>query len=360
MKRKIPILRIILFSVFIAVLILYIGSRLSVTVSDFVNSTVGSFYRRVAATLTSPIPFSLFEIVIYLLPFAVALIIVLSIRAIKQGRALKFISSLLAFVLFVYSGHLLALGASYNTTPVESHLGLDSVEVTEQRLSDAMILYRDRANLLSEELTLHPDGGTDSGYTLPEISRLVCDSYSVISRDYGFIPDFYSNVKGVGFSAGLSYLGLTGIYTYYTGEANVNTQYPDYKLIFTSAHELAHQRGILRENEANFMAYLALETSEDIYFQYCAALNMYQYMSSALYRTNADLYYEIASGLSDIPRGDILRSNAIAIEYGDTFIEHISDFVNDLFLKSNGTEGIVSYGKVVRLAISYLESQKAD
>jgi hypothetical protein len=80
---------------------------------------------------------------------------------------------------------------------------------------------------------------------------------------------------------------------------------------------------------------------------------MYQYIASALYRTNPDRYFEIARGLAEVPRADINASNAVIEKYGDTFIADISEFINDLFLKSNGTAGVVTYGEVVKLAISY-------
>ena len=358
MKRlfRFPFPTIIGYSVAAVAFLIYAITRFSVSFADAVNSTLSRILREAMARLTSWIPFSLFEIVVFLLPIIVVLIILLARRAFKRKRAGRFILNFLSLVLFIYSGHLLMLGVAYGTTSVGTHLGLEAVDVTEDRLADAMILLRDEANALA------PDIDDALGYTcidldLGEISSLITDSYSQLSEKYSFIPDFRSNVKGVSFSVGLSYLGLTGIYTYYTGEANVNTCYPDYKLVFTSAHELAHQRGILRENEANFMAYLVLATSSDPYLRYSAALNMYQYFSSALYRTNPDRYYEIAEGLAETPRSDIRRANSITLEYGDTFIADISDFVNDLFLKSNGTEGIVSYGTVVRLALSYLEDK---
>lgn len=357
-KKSPPIITLTAIAISLLIISVYIFSRFSVSLSDFVNSTASAWFRRFMATLTSSLPFSLFEIVIYSLVPIVIAVILFAVRAFRRGRAKLFLLRLTSALLLIYSGHLVALGFAYNTTTLQSKLSLTPVEVTEERLASAMITLRDEANALAPECdgTL---GYTSSGYTLVGMSEKICDSYATLSDKYSFIPDFYSNVKGVGFSTGLSYLGLTGIYTYYTGEANVNTQYPDYKLVFTSAHELAHQRGILRENEANFMAYLVLRSSDDQYLRYSAALNMYQYVASALYSTNRELYYDIASGLCDSARLDIRRSSEITLTYGDTFIADISDFVNDLFLKSNGTEGVVSYGLVVRLTLSYLEGKES-
>ena len=339
--------------------LVFLARRL-VSVADFLNDTICFWYRRAMAAFADLFGFSLFEVLVFLIPVFLIIIIVLAVRVFKRGVGrLRFIFNLLAIVLLFYSGHNLALGISYNTTTVDKEIGFETVKVTEENLAETMIALRDEVNSLVSEVNFNQDGESVSGYTMDEISSLICQSYSALSEKYGFTPAFGSRAKAVGpFSIGMSYLGITGIYTYFTGEANVNTSYPEYDVVFTAAHELSHQRGILRENEANFMAYLALSTSSDTYLRYCAALNMYQYVGSALYRTNSELYYDIAGELDSRAISDIRASNAVTQKYGDTFLNDISDFVNDLFLKSNGTAGIVTYGRVVVLTVSYFEASK--
>jgi hypothetical protein len=55
----------------------------------------------------------------------------------------------------------------------------------------------------------------------------------------------------------LSWLGITGIYSPFTAEPNVNMNVPDPDLPFTASHELAHARGFAREDEANYLGSLA-------------------------------------------------------------------------------------------------------
>ena len=98
----------------------------------------------------------------------------------------------------------------------------------------------------------------------------------------------------------MSDLQISGIYSFFTGEANVNVEYPDYCLPFTAAHELSHQRGICRENEANFVAFLVCIGSEDDYIRYSGYLNVYEYLASALYRADKELYKSALERLSGI------------------------------------------------------------
>ena len=50
---------------------------------------------------------------------------------------------------------------------------------------------------------------------------------------------------------------ITGIFIPFTMEANVNVDIPDYSLGSTMCHELAHLHGFIREDEANYISYLA-------------------------------------------------------------------------------------------------------
>jgi hypothetical protein len=305
------------------------------------------------ATLTSPIDFSIFECIVISLFVIVPVIIIVAIKRLKrrEGR-LRLISWILAVVMLLLSGNTLCLGFGYRTTSLRENLGLQYVEITEDRLAESLIYVRDKLNLLSESIE-YTENGTSVGYNLDTTSEKLCRSFDDLSLKYGFFDNFDSRVKPVKNGAAMTYLGISGIYTYYTGESNVNTAFPIAEMTFVAAHELSHQRGIMRENEANFMAYLATTASEDVYLNYAGYLSMYQYLASALYSTNRDRYYEIHRLLSPAPRGDIAEINRVILAYGDTFIADISSFINDVFLKSNGTAGVVTYGEVVKLTVAY-------
>ena len=53
-------------------------------------------------------------------------------------------------------------------------------------------------------------------------------------------------------SRSLDYLGVSGIYFPFTGEANFNGGTPPVSLPRVMGHEMSHQRGYAREDEANF------------------------------------------------------------------------------------------------------------
>ena len=348
------IIAVFFFLLFAVTVALTAAAESSATVADTLNVTVLAAVRTVLAYITNIFPFSVFEILIILSPAIVLLIIVLSVRAFRRGRAVRYLVTLTATVAMLFSFYQLTIGISYNTTSVGDRLGIDDVEVDGELLDAVLTGLVSEINELSGTLLKNSDGTTDPGYDLDRISSLVVASYEKYAGESGFAPNVTSRAKPMLFSSVMTMLELTGIYFPYTGEANVNTLHPTYSVAFTAAHELSHQRGVMRENEANFMAFLITYTSDDDYLRYSAAMNMFSYIGSALYKTDPDRYRELYLALPDCSRADFLASRAVSEKYENSFLAELSERVNDWFLKSNGTPGVVSYGMVVKLAASYL------
>lgn len=340
--------------IFIIIGFVYLLTDISVGFADFVNSNISQPFRKLMASIGEIFPFSLFEMLIILLPIILFLVIYRAVKVFSDCTLrLRFLINLLSVILLIYSGHLLALGVAHNTTPIDQKMELSSTEVSEAVLVETLSDLVVEINLLSDNVARNDEGLFIHNYTNSELSLFISDLYKQFADSYGLPKGYYSTVKFVRAGVVMSYLGITGIYTYPTGEANINSSYPDYVTIFTAAHEMAHQRGILRENEANFVAYIILSTSDDPAFRYSAAVNMYSYFASALYKTNKDAYYQIASNLCEDAKVDIRYANAISTKYGDTIIEKISDWINDFYLESSGSGGIVSYSRVVELVLAY-------
>lgn len=339
--------------VFVPTFFIYLLCGTSEVIADFFNSTVCHEFRKLMASFGDLFGFSLIEVLVLLSPLALVIVIWLSVRAFSRGRGIRFIINVLAVLLLIYSGHLIALGIGYKTTPISERMGISEVEVNEESLAKVMTELRDEVNELAPLVSRDASGVFVSGYDFDELSGILCGAYERFYEKYGFPESFSSRVKGVYHGNLMSYLEITGIYTYVTGEANVNTAFPDYDIIFTSAHEMSHQRGILRENEANFAAYVVCSMSDDVNLRYSVALTMYEYISSALYRTNSERYREIAREISDLAVSDMRASSAVIEKYSDTFIGRLSNKVNDIFLKSNGTAGVITYSRVVELVVAY-------
>ena len=195
-------------------------------------------------------------------------------------------------------------------------------------------------------------------YDLREMNKKLIKAFDDYCKDNYFINNFYSQIKPVMHSEAMSYTHITGVYTFFTGEANINVNFPDYTIPYTAAHELAHQRGIAREDEANLIAFLVSIRSDDDYILYCAYLNMYEYIASALYKADKELYKEAVSTLDIRVRRELSAYSKFFNKYRESTASKVSDKVNDTYLKAQGTVGKKSYGMVVDLAVAYFKSEK--
>ncbi|MPN48555.1 hypothetical protein SDC9_196165 [bioreactor metagenome] len=159
--------------------------------------------------------------------------------------------------------------------------------------------------------------------------------------------------KGVTFSTGMSYAGLAGIFIPFTGEANVNIDAPDFLLVSSAAHESAHLMGVAREDEANFVSYLACASSGDAEMQYSGVMLALIYCGNALASADNALYSKLWQTYTAGMVRDLSNNSA----YWDSFegpVEEAVNNINDSYLKANAQpEGVKSYGRMVDLMLAY-------
>ena len=358
-KKYVPTFFIIAISFLTCSYLLLFLCQANPRISDFLNRYFLQYIRLSLAALTSFLPFSLFELFLLLLIPLLVIFIVLTVKYTsslrERVRRVLLVASIICLVL---SLHIYTLGIAYHTTSLADKLGLaedDKVDLDE--LYSTTVLVRDKVNELAR-IVNYSDGESRMPYSFAGLSEHICSAYDTLEQNYPIFENFPSFAKPIKHSSIMSDMGITGIYSYFTGEANINTEYPDYTLPFVVAHELAHQRGFARENEANFIAYLVCISSPDPYIQYSGYLNMYEYLASALYQTDRELYLEVLSGLDVDARSDIIASNEVTKAHRDSFLYKLMNKVNDTYLKANGTEGVVSYSYVVRITIAYYSQGK--
>ncbi len=334
---------------------------LSSGAADLIDRTIGAPLRTVLASLTNWLPFSLAETVVYLLPLVLVLFVWMGVRRARNTQAFRrFLFSALAVVLVLCILFVFTLGCAYHGSTLDSKLGLARQPVSATALYQTALWLQAESERLCPEFSQEYQGSTIMPLDWDEMNAALLEAYDTVADTYPFLQRMESRVKRVTASSFLSQLHLTGIYTYMTGEANINTTPPDYCLPFTAAHEMAHQRGIARENEANFVAFLVCISSENAYLRYCGYTNMLQYVMNALYTADKEAYQTLAKSYSTSLAWEMHAYALYYAEYADSRIGEVSHAVNNAYLQLQGTAGTASYGMVVDLAVAYHASIYAD
>jgi Protein of unknown function (DUF3810) len=251
-----------------------------------------------------------------------------------------------------YGLFLLLWGFNYARPPLAFLAGLPAVPAPTSELAELAADLVDRSN--RERAGLPEDGGgvfrVEGGF--PGVVGRVEAGYAPASVTMPLLTGPAARPKAVLLSGLLSRVGITGIYFPFTGEPNVNTTVPDVELPFSTSHEVAHQRGFAREDEANYVAYLACRHHPDGGFRYSGLLAASHYVLAALQAVDPAAVSRIQEGRSPAVRRDEAAIRAW-IELYRGRANEVGRRVNDAYLKTQGqADGVRSYGRMVDLLLA--------
>ena len=353
---RLPIACIIIFVLTAISFVLYITFRVNVNFADTFNRTVSPIGRMVMAKLTGWLPFSFAEMLLLLAPVILVTAIVIGAKRHCQTsrRMWIYVACIFSVVCMVFNLFVWNFAPGYNALPLDKKLELERKPVSGEELAHTADILLEELKAIEADILFTETGSSRMPYTYDEMNKLLMQAYDRTTQKYDFIDDFDSRVKPVMLSEPMSYTHITGVYTFFTGEANINVNFPDYTIPYTAAHELAHQRGIAREDEANFVAFLECMESDDAYIRYSGALNLYEYVVSALYSADKELYKENYAKQPKTIIAERIAYSEFFDKYRENTVADISEATNNAYLQSQGApQGTRSYGMVVDLAVAY-------
>ncbi len=312
--------------------------------------------RQAAARFCALFPFSVAELLCTLGVLAVLVWLLWTAEGVlrhrPRGRVFWERFSLLpAAALTLYLLLCLLLGASYRADGFQEKSGLRARPESLETLEETAALFAARLRETAD--TVPRDEAGEFALSLEEIFDAADSVYRGAEERFPFLRLRDVTPKRVFFSRLMSRFNYTGFYFPYTGEANINTDPPPALIPATVAHEMAHQRGIASEQEANFTAILACVESGNPAYAYSGWLFGFLHLGNALYRRDAEAYWALAATLPEEVRAD-LRANDEYWARFETRAARVSGKVYDSMLKSYGQSlGVQSYGAVVDLLLAW-------
>lgn len=303
------------------------------------------------------VPFSAAEVLLYagILALAAWLVteaVLLIARPDRLYRAARVLVSLAVAASLLYGAFVGLWSLNYYRQPLAVTLELDTRPSSTRELAALCEALIARANSQRTGLPEDDGGVVKPEKTLSQILKEVPALYSRLGETIPCLAGTYSAPKPVILSQRMCYTQTVGIYIPFTVEANINVAIPWPLLASTAAHEAAHQRGFAREDEANFLAYLACNESDDPYIRYSGTLLALIHAMNALYSADADAYHALrATYASGIDRDQAART-AFWQKYKGPVAE-TSNRINDNYLKANDqADGVRSYGRMVDLLLA--------
>ncbi len=193
-----------------------------------------------------------------------------------------------------------------------------------------------------------------------------------LGETYAQLDGYYPRPKPLFFSDFMCQQYMCGYYFPFSMEANYNDVMFALNIPATMCHELAHLRGFIYEDEANFIAYLACMQSDDAFFRYAGCLSVLPYLYNDLYEAgqNApEAYARAVEAVQPVSVTQQIWEDAVFVTQEEweringgalidtEIVDKAADAFIDANLKVNGiSDGSISYSRVVDLMLMYYKS----
>lgn len=339
---------------FLTWLLTLLASNHPKLVEKYYSNTAYPFIVKVIGLTSSLVSMSLAEIIVIIAFLFLSILVVLlllqpSIFVHNKNRLKHYIIRAVAilYILFYF-----LWGFNYYRQDYMELAGMNPESSTLEDLVGLTQETIDNLNRIRQNLSQDNEGVFIIHNSFQEISeqaQIGFHDFTIQSLN-GY--QHYNLAKPVFLSKWMSHTGIMGIYFPYTSEPNVNTDIPDQSLMSTICHEMAHQRGFAKEEEANFIAYKASIHNSNKEFQYSGYYLAMQYLMSELYKQDPEAYQLMYSKISDAVKRDMYDSRKYWLSK-EGKAEKVVTKINDTYLKANNQEkGIQSYNGVVTLLLS--------
>ncbi len=377
MKRLIKLKRVfILLLIPLSFFITYLAKANSTFAEEVFAKRIYHVYSIVISTITGFIPFSIGEVTLLITPILLTIVFVRFILRVvrcktengqnQKIRALRGylikkgmlnVGCVLSILFFIYT---IGCGVNYYRYPFSHYSNLTIQDSSEEELKELCLSLSDRANMIRSQINSEDIFGVYKfSASNSKMNEEVVKAYHNLSEKYPILSGSYPKAKPLIASKIMSRMELTGIFWPFTMEANVNIDIPDYSIPSTMAHEMAHLRGFMREDEANYISYLACTASDHKEIQYSGLMLALIISGNALYDKNPELYYEVSSTYSTKVRIDLNANSEYWRQFENKTISNIADQINNTYLKMNDQEdGVQSYGRMVDLLLAEYRASK--
>ncbi len=324
-------------------------------IETYYSTGLFPYLSRMSRFLFGWIPFSIGDVFYLLITILALRWVYKNIKRIHKD-ALQFFIHIAATLSLVYFIFNLLWGFNYYRVPLHQTLNLNTDYTTEQLISTTKRLII-KSNEMHRQLGFADSVKVELPFTHNEIFKKSVNGYKNLSKKHPNLSYSTLSLKKSSWSLGLTYMGYSGYYNPFSGEAQVNNKIKTYKFPVVSCHEQAHQLGYAAENEANFIAALATINNDDPFIQYTGYIFALRYCVNEIARRDLDTYHDI---LKTINPG-ILKSYKEMRDFWESYenpFEVISKaFWNQFLLANNQTKGINSYSYMVALVVNYYEDK---
>ncbi|MDR2044119.1 MAG: DUF3810 domain-containing protein [Clostridium sp.] len=265
-------------------------------------------------------------------------------------------SLLILFLLLTLGGFLLYHGSTF----AQRYFPAEGETYTAEELIAVRNFVVEQCNRLSAEMSRDEAGNV---LYAGNMTNEAIESMLGLGQTYERLNGYYPPPKPLLLSDFCCQQYIQGYFFPFSMEANYNRVMYLANKPATLCHELAHMRGYILEDEANFIGFLACVSSDDAFFQYSGYLSVLNYLDNDFYRLvgrDRARYMQETAILPQVVSDNVFVTSAEweRIEKHSLLeteaVDAATDLLMDTNLKANGvSDGKLSYSRVVQLVLQY-------
>lgn len=259
------------------------------------------------------------------------------------------------YSLLVYAVFNILWGLNYNRLGTAYLMHLQMKPYTTGELDTVMHLIVQRLDSTNEKAVQTRDRHLQKSVLFGEAYH----DYQIAKPLYPHLSYSTKSVKPSLFSYLGDYMGYTGYYNPFTGEAQVNTTVPVFVQPFTTCHEMGHQLGYAKENEANFAGYLSGKLSRDPAFTYSVYFDLYNYGIRELYVRDSTLALTLSKQKPLQVKKDIIALQQFYDRYENPIEPYIRKLYSQYLKANQQPSGMKTYSEVMAFLVAYYKKYGA-
>lgn len=272
----------------------------------------------------------------------------------KFRKPKKWSLQALAVLSILYAAFHILWGFNYYRLPLHQSLSIENEYTTQELIAFTKNVIA-TTNQLHFQITQDDSTMVIIPYSKSEIRKLTAKGYDHIETEYPTLGYQQKSIKPSLFSIPLTYMGFNGYLNPFTNEAQINNQLPKFKMPSTASHEVGHQQGYAKENEANFIACLVTMNHPDIYFRYSGNTFALQYCLNELARRDPKRATALTKTLNYGVRLNYKAVQEFWKAHKNPMEPFFKMFYGSYLQVNNQPDGMKSYSYVVALLVNYFE-----
>ncbi|MFI3314528.1 MAG: DUF3810 domain-containing protein [Rikenellaceae bacterium] len=338
MRQKIVLISITIIEIIIIAFII----KWQNSGAEFYATNIYPFISTLTTATTGWIKFSLGDLFVML--FAIGLISLPFTPGIKAWNNVWYFA---LFTGFIYIWFYLSWGMNYFRDNIYVRTNKEVKSFSPEQLESVTSTFIDTLNTLYDNYQI-----------TTTFKESLIESYNHIAPNYSLTTVKLKSHKPMISNRLMEKVGVSGYFNPFFGEFHIRTSILEPSIPFTFAHETSHKGSVSSEDEANLIAFIACESSEDSYARFSGYYTIVRYLLNSCYGV---LPKEQWAALRDKINPEILSLYKQESEHNQAlYSEKLGNFqswIYNHFLKSNNVAaGTKSYSQVVGLILNFQNS----